>query len=68
MNLNGLRVLKKSSKFGTLASEISNKKIYENENVVKVITKENLDNINFPEAINFIRKNEGFRHFGKILA
>ena len=33
------------------------KVIYKNENFVKVNTKENLDNVNFPEAINFTRKN-----------
>ena len=36
--------------------EIKDKKLYENENVVKVNTKELLDDLNFPEAINFTRK------------
>ena len=41
---------------GTLASKISNKEVLVNENIVKVITKQKLDNSNFPEALNFIRK------------
>ena len=44
------------SQLGTLASKISDKKIYENENVVKVVTKETLNVSNFPQAINFLRK------------
>ena len=32
------------------------KKLFENENIVKVNTKEHLDESNFPEAINFTRK------------
>ena len=54
-NLNDL-MIKNKSQLGTLASKIQDKKIYENENVVKVLTKENLDNFNFTEAENFIRK------------
>ena len=55
-NLNN-QMIKNKSQLGTLASKISDKKIYEKmKNVVKVITKESLDNSNFPEAINFIRK------------
>ena len=41
----------------TLASEIKDSKILFNENVVKVITKEKLNDNNFPSALNFIRKN-----------
>jgi len=44
-----------NSQLGTLASEISDNKVYDNHNVVKVITKENLNETNFPEAINFTR-------------
>ena len=54
-NLNN-HMIKNQSQFGTLASKISDKNLYENPNVVKVITKENLHNKNFPEALNFIRK------------
>ena len=53
-NLNS-QMIENNSQLGTLASKISDKGIYENENVVKVITK-NLDKKNFPEALNFIRK------------
>ena len=31
-------------------------KIYENQNIVKVITKESLNDSNFSEAVNFMRK------------
>ena len=55
INLNNLMV-KNSSQLGTLASKISDREIYKNENAVKVMTKENLDNSNFPEAIDFMRK------------
>jgi len=49
-------MIKNHSQLGTLASEIKNKSIYENQNVVKAITKEKLESFNFPEALNFIRK------------
>jgi hypothetical protein len=35
-------MIKTKSEIGTLASKILDKKLYENENVVKVITKESL--------------------------
>ena len=54
-NLNN-QMIKNRSQLGTLASKIDDKKIYENQNIVKVITKEKLDNSNFPQAINFFRK------------
>ena len=54
-NLHNL-MIKTRSKLGTLASTISDKKIYEKQNVVKVITKENLKNSQFPEALSFLRK------------
>ena len=54
-NLNN-KMIKHNSGLGTLASTISDKKLFEDQNVVKVITKENLDNNNFPRALNFIRK------------
>jgi len=61
MNIDDIRqlnnqMIKNNYQLGTLASEISDIKLYENLNVVKVITKENLKNSNFPEAINFMRK------------
>ena len=54
-NLNS-QMIKNNSKLGTLASKVLDKEIYKNENVVKVVTKEKLNNTNFPEAINFTRK------------
>ena len=54
-NLNN-QMIKNRSKLGTLASNIGDKKVYGNPNIVKVITKNNLNDSNFPEAINFTRK------------
>jgi len=54
-NLNN-QMIKNRSNLGTLAAKIKDLGLYENQNVVKVITKEKLDNLNFPEAINFMRK------------
>ena len=50
------QMIKKKFELGTLASNIINKDLYEKQNVVKVETKESLENVEFPEAINFIRK------------
>ena len=54
---------------GTLAAKINNKKVFENHDVVKVITEESLDNTKFPRAINFMRKldkenNQAYHHLG----
>ena len=54
---------------GTLAAKINNKKVFENQNIVKVITEENLDDTKFPRAINFMRKlnienNKAYHHLG----
>ena len=54
-NLND-QMIKRQSQVGTLASKIKDKALYQDDNIVKVITKENLDDLNFPEAINFTRK------------
>tara|TARA_B110001450_G_C17555835_1_gene454605 strand:+ start:128 stop:862 length:735 start_codon:yes stop_codon:yes gene_type:complete len=54
-NLNN-EMIKKNSKLGTLGSNILNNDLYENQNAVKVITKESLEKFKFPEAINFTRK------------
>ena len=56
-NLNN-QMIRNNTQLGTLASKIFDNKVYENENNVKVITKENLNNSNFPEAVNFIRKTQ----------
>ena len=54
---------------GTLAAKINNKKVFENQDIVKVITEESLDDTKFPRAINFIRKldkkdNQAYHHLG----
>ena len=61
MNIDDIRklhtqMIKTKSNLGTLASNILDKNLYKNENIVKVITKENLNESEFPEAINFMRK------------
>ena len=55
-NLNK-KMIENNSQLGTLASEILNEEKYKNQNIVKVKTKENLSISNFPEAVNFMRKN-----------
>jgi len=50
------QMVKFNSELGTLASNIADKNFYENQNVVKVITKKSLDSFKFPEAIKFLRK------------
>ena len=56
INLNNL-MIKNNSEIGTLASVIKENTILNNENVVKVITKEKLEKNIFTKAINFSRKN-----------
>ena len=61
MNIEDIRhlnnqMIKSQSLLGTLASKIRDKTSYDNENIVKVKTKEQLDNLNFPVATNFMRK------------
>ena len=74
MNIDDIRNLNKkmiesSSNLGTLASKIQDKALLENPNVVKVLTKENLNHTNFPEALNFKRniteeKGNIYHHLG----
>ena len=56
------------SKMGTLASEIKNLEDLENENIVKVITKKNLNKDKFSEAETFLRNSENkdniYHHIG----
>jgi len=56
-NLNN-QMIKNKYQLGTLASKILDKKINKNLNVVKVETKDNLNDSNFLEAISFKRKYE----------
>ena len=61
MNIEDIRklhalMIKTKSSLGTLASNILDKKLYKNQNAVKVITKEDLNNSEFSEAVSFMRK------------
>ena len=63
------KMKKNQSQLGTLASKIKDKLVHENQNVVKVITKEKLNDSNFPDAVNFVRKildqnKEIYHHLG----
>ena len=67
-NLNS-QMIENKSDLGTLAAKINDKKIFENYNIVKVITEESLDHSKFPRALNFMRKldkeiNEAYHHLG----
>ena len=55
INLNN-HMTQNKYKLGTLAADILDKKCFENENIVKVITKENLNKYKLVPAINFKRK------------
>ena len=67
INLNQ-KMINNRSKLGTLASNIKNKNDLENENIVKVITKENLEVDQFSEAKTFVRNssnlNNIYHHIG----
>ena len=54
-NLNK-KMVSNQSKMGTLAAKMKDLNELENENVVKVITNENLKNDGFSEAKNFLRR------------
>ena len=58
----------KKTRIGTLAAKISDIKMYENQNIVKVKTRESFEQNQFPLADNFFRnieKNENiFHHIG----
>ena len=56
VNLNNF-MINQDAKFGTLAAKIQNDKMFNNKNVVKVITDKELIENNFPEALNFTRDN-----------
>ena len=66
-NLN-YKMIKNNTKFGTLAAQILDPKMYENENIVKVKTKEPLKENQFPYADNFLRKTKDkiniYHHIG----
>jgi 3-deoxy-manno-octulosonate cytidylyltransferase (CMP-KDO synthetase) len=61
MNIQDIRKLHRQmiiteSELGTLAANIKDKNLYDEKNVVKVETKESLENFQFPRALNFMRK------------
>ena len=67
-NLNN-NMIKTKRDLGTLAAKINDKKVFENQDIVKVITEESLDIKKFPQAVNFIRKldienNQAYHHLG----
>ena len=49
------KMINSQYEIGTLAAKIKNLKDLDNKNIVKVITKENLDKNNFSEAVSFLR-------------
>ncbi len=67
INLNQ-KMIDNKSKIGTLAAKINNIKDFENENIVKVITKKNLEVDHFAEAKTFIRNSSNveniYHHIG----
>ena len=50
------KMVSNQSKMGTLAAKIKDLNDLDNENIVKVVTKENLDKNQFSEANDFLRK------------
>ena len=50
-------MINKDAEIGTLAAKIQDVKMFDNRNVVKVITDKNLEENNFPIALNFTRDN-----------
>ena len=67
-NLNS-QMIETKRDLGTLAAKIDDKKVFENVDIVKVITEESLDVSKFPQALNFMRKlgeesNQTYHHLG----
>ena len=56
INLNKL-MINQDAELGTLAAKIQDNKMFDNKNVVKVITDKKLEESNFPTALNFTRDN-----------
>src|SRR5210317_1131514 len=50
------KMVSNQSKMGTLAAKIKDLKDLDNENIVKVVTKENLNKDHFSKANNFLRR------------
>jgi len=62
------KMISNQSKMGTLAAEIRDLKDLDNENIVKVVTKENLNTDQFSQANKFLRKSSDvaniYHHIG----
>ena len=56
INLNKL-MINQDAELGTLAAKIQDNRMFDNKNVVKVITDKKLQENNFPLALNFTRDN-----------
>ncbi|MDB9700142.1 3-deoxy-manno-octulosonate cytidylyltransferase, partial [Candidatus Pelagibacter sp.] len=56
INLNKL-MINQNAELGTLAAKIQDNRMFDNKNVVKVITDKKLQENNFPLALNFTRDN-----------
>ena len=52
------KMLQNPSDIGTLAAKIKDNRNLRNENIVKVITENTLDENNFPKSISFLRKSD----------
>ena len=52
------KMINSQSKLGTLAAKLKNDDDLDNENIVKVITENALEENNFPNGISFLRKSE----------
>ena len=56
INLNNF-MINQDAELGTLAAKIEDDQMFNNRNVVKVITDKKLEESNFPKALNFVRDN-----------
>ena len=67
VNLNK-KMINSQSKMGTLAAKINNTEDFQNENIVKVITKKNLEDDKFSVARTFVRNSSNvdniYHHIG----
>ena len=61
INLNNF-MINQDADLGTLAAKIEDDKMFDNKNVVKVITDKKLEGCNFPKALNFTRENLSTNH------
>ena len=74
MNIEDIRnlhekMVETKSEMGTLASKINDESFFQKENIVKVLTKKSLTNLEFTDAVNFMRKsgdlkNNVYHHLG----